>query len=234
MSITDFKIFQAAVECRYEDAYLLFDKTGAICRELKLKWPESKLQEASPAKTVFRIGSESFTLELKSSLVLSSSPDSSLQQFSENAECFFALLQEQLKISAYTRLGCRVIFKKDVKSHGDAVELFRQTKLIRLPSRKVFGAGPATSDLTYSARFQSDQLGALVRVATETLHLEFEPPLGAEDVIKPVKEEKHSLVYDVDYYTVAIVDVAQLRFREWLKQAMHAIRRDSAEFLEGL
>jgi hypothetical protein len=234
MTIADFKLFQVAVECRYEDAYLLFDRTGNVCRQLKLKWPDAKLQEASPAKTVCRVGTESFTLELKQSLVLSTKPDSSLQPFSENAEWFFTLLQEQLGISSYSRLGFRAIFKKNVKSPSEAAELFTGAKLLRLPSEKVFGVESAGTDLTYSVRLQSDTAGALVRIATETLQMEFEPPLGAEDVLKPVKQDTHSLVYDVDYYTVSRVDVGQLRLREWLKQAMHAIRRDSAHFLEGL
>jgi len=234
MTIADFKLTQAAVESRHEDAYLLFDKTGVICRELKLKWPQSKLQEASPAKTVCRVASDSFTFELKQAFVLSSKPDPSLQQFSENAEWFFGLLHEQLEIGAYTRLGFRAIFKNQTKSHPEAVELFKRAKLLRMPGQRVFGTGEAASDLTYSARFQSETLGAHVRIGTETLHVEFEPPHGAEDILEPVKRETYSLVYDVDYYTLAIVDVAQLSLREWLKQAIHAIRRDSAEFLEAL
>src|SRR4051794_4875994 len=65
MTISDFRIFQAAVESRYDDAYLLFDRTGAICRELRIKWPDSKLQEASPAKTICRNGPEAFSLDLR-------------------------------------------------------------------------------------------------------------------------------------------------------------------------
>jgi hypothetical protein len=235
MTISDFRIFQAAVESRYDDAYLLFDRTGAICRELRIKWPDSKLQEASPAKTICRNGPEAFSLELRQAAhVLSAKPVSDLQQFTENAEWFFSLLQDQLKISTYTRLGFRVVFKREVKSHADASDLFKRTKLLRIPTQKVFGTELNTTDLTYSVRFQSDTLGALVRIATETLHMEFEPPQGSEDFLKPVKQETHFLVYDVDYYTLALVDVAQLRLREWLKQAMHAIRRDSAEFIEVL
>src|SRR5882724_7209715 len=146
MTISDFRLFQAAAECRYEDAYLLFDRTGAICRELRLKWPGSKLQEANPSKTVCRIGSESFTLELKQALVLSTKPDSSLQQFNENVEWFFSLLQEQLKISTYTRLGFRTVYKKEVKTANEAAELFKRTKLLKIPSQKVFGTDPTASE----------------------------------------------------------------------------------------
>jgi hypothetical protein len=234
MSITDFKLNQVAVEGRYEDAYLLFDATGAISREMKLKWPETRLNEASPQKTLLRVGSDAFTIQITQATLVSAKPDPSLQQFGENAEWFFRLLEHHLKISSYTRLGFRVIFKRSVSSPSEAAQLFQRFKLIRLPSRKVFGAGEALSDLGYSVRFESDTLGATVRISTENLRTEFEPPSEAEDMLQPFKRNLHSVIYDVDYYTIGIVDIAQLSLREWVKQAVHAIRKDSVEFLETL
>jgi hypothetical protein len=234
ITISDFKFSRAVVEGRYEDAFLIFDKTGAICRELKLKWPECNLHEASPAKTVCQNGTESYSLELKQCLVVSSKPDSSVQQYNENAEWFFRVVQEILRIEAYTRLGFRAIFRRECKSHAEAVDLFTQMKLLRLPDKELFGAGKPTSDLAYSVRFQSDRIGALVRIATETVNIHFEPPIGAEDLLKPIKKESHYLVYDVDYHTLGIVETAQLKLGEWVKQALHVTRRDSTDFLEIL
>jgi hypothetical protein len=60
--------------------------------------------------------------------------------------------------------------------------------------------------------------------------IDFEASLPIEG-IKPIHLEKHILIFDLDYYTVAKVSVGQLNVKEWLSQNYRVLRRDSGNFL---
>ncbi len=229
LSLDDFKIASAVCELRYEEACLLFDRTGQLCNEAKARYTDCEVVSAVPNQTVLRADEGTFTVELKQCRVGTTSPDSGLERFGAHCKGFFDSVANSLEVKVYTRIGLRVLFRKEYKDFAEAKAALNSLKLLNLPQVERFGASSEPREMIF--RWEGAQIGTMLRLSAE---------LGKIDVVLPPEldmeqSEFHKsligLVVDVDYYTVAPVERSQWDAVASIPRALRTIKKESDEVI---
>lgn len=109
MELSDFKIRQVIFEIRYDDAYILWDRAGAVSSDLTRIWPNLKLAEGTPNQQSLRSDDASIQTGIASSNVVLIQPDN-IVQFSEQIEETLRIWVASLEINKFSRIGTRVIY----------------------------------------------------------------------------------------------------------------------------
>jgi hypothetical protein len=223
VSVSDFKMTLAVCELRYENAYLIYDRTGVVCSDLRKLFPSLTVVSAAPNQTILRTEEESFAIELTQCRITSQKLDSKLELFASHGKRFFESVLYNLDIKAFTRIGLRVFFRRDLKDLDEAKAAFASLKLVNLAPVERFGAASEPHEIML--RWESNQIGATLRLNAQS---------GAIDVLltpetAPEKPEihkvLHGLFFDVDYYTVAAVERSQWDAEAWIPQSIRTIRK---------
>jgi hypothetical protein len=225
ISVADFKIHRAICEIRYEDAYLLFDRTGRVLQEMKNGFTELNVIEATPTKTTARSTEGAFALELRQSRVSAENPDSNLDAFTTSSKRFFDIVVDSLEVKVFTRIGLRLLFRKDLQDLHGAKKDLDSLRLINLPPQLRYEAADQPEEVMF--RWQSDQVGAMLRLKAEKGTIDVILPPELESAEPKIHKSYTGLVLDVDYYTVAPVERSQWDPSSWIQQSARIVRRDT-------
>jgi hypothetical protein len=225
LSVDDFRMFSAVCELRYEDAFLLFDRSGRICNDAKERFTDCEIVSAVPNQTILRAKEGNFTVDLKACRFTTTSPDSTLERFAANCKGFFDSVTNNLDLKVFTRIGLRVVLRKEYGDLAEAKAALSSLKLLNIPQAERFGAASEPREMTF--RWEGTQIGTMLRLAAET---------GKIDVVLPPelemeKSEFHKsimgLVLDVDYYTVAPVERSQWDAIAWIPRSVRTVKKES-------
>jgi hypothetical protein len=234
LALDDFQLDQATIEVRFAPSYFHWDRAGSIWMEATRLWPSLKLHEAKPAQTVFSLDrKQELTASLDQARFLDVAPDRSLEAFGAMASQFLRIVAKALETTHYTRVGLRQMFFKQFEDDRSAADAVLASGRLVPPSKAPFGVGGSPLQPQYVLRWEGDTLGVRADVRAEGRVLDFIPP-GHIRQLQPVHVETQGVVYDVDLYTVvASVGIDQLDVREWVRNAVHVLRRDTDEFLRA-
>ncbi len=191
-----------------------------------------------PNKVAFRLdGRLELTCELSAARVIDTSPDRKLDDLQLRASQFLGAVRKHLEIETYTRVGCRLAYRKISSSMDDASREVLSAGLLRVPEARVFGfSGPATYP-EVSFRLERENKGVTVALKAEERKVELTLPPGADfsrliTVKKNVSVEP-SVVLNIDYFLSGIVIPDQIEFGEWCRQVVHMANRDMPTLLGG-
>jgi hypothetical protein len=225
LTTADFQLRQTTCEVRYQDSFLIFDRTGSIYQELGKKFTNLHADSAAPAQTQMTSDQGTAVIEIKGLRLSDNDPkDAKLEKFSENFKLFFDIAAEKLNLAVFTRVGLRLIYIKTYESFESSKGALNSIRLHNLGSEKRFGAGPDLSEIIL--RWENEQLGAVVRIKAEkgTIDAKFPPDLGLKE--KAIKKDYYHLILDVDYYTVAPVEREQWDPATWIGQSARIVRKE--------
>src|SRR5205085_12490168 len=113
------KLRRVVCELRYGDAYLIYDRTGAIANDLHSRFSNFKVQQAQPNQSVFQADDGVFAFETNQCRVTADTPDNSLETFSKTCKIFFGRVADCLEISVFSRVGLRLICALLYKSEDE-------------------------------------------------------------------------------------------------------------------
>lgn len=236
LSWSEFEPFSAAVEIRFDHAYLLWDRAGALWAEVRRTLKDLEPVQGSPNQTVFRIGRRwQFACEMERARVIDQQPDRSVEEIASKAHALFDGIRRVLEVSTYKRIGFRPQFRRVFERVEDASAALLNSGVISFPERQVFGNEGQPSFPEVAVRWNGKAHSVTQRIKVEERRAEVSLP-GGPDIDKLVTVKKESVVtwsldMDIDYFTVGEVLTTQWNSEEWLRQAMHVIRRDSLEWL---
>lgn len=237
LDLSDFLFERIAFNADYQTAFLHWDRAGSIWSGVRRKWPDIKILDVNPSKTVCSLqGRFELAIQLERTIVVDYNPNYDMNHFTEIIDSFLGILVKMLEISDYTRLGLRLVYFMECQDIETASLKVLNTNLVNLPkpkSEKIYGIGGKPLYPEYSVRWEGKSIAATVRLKAETRKIEFSPPLVIKD-LSPISKEKYGITFDVDYFTLAPVSVAQFSPKEWVGQVSHFVRRDSTEFLGGV
>jgi hypothetical protein len=241
-NLSQFCLNQANFELRTAPNFLHWDRAGAIWTEVVSRLPGLKLQQGEPNKTAFSLGNKYvFSAFLDNSglaphttiLGTAYRPNRSMKEFGELLRIFVEIVQRELEIADYTRIGLRLIFTKEFGNRELASKALLKTNLLSVPLGPHFGIDGSAILPEYSVRWEDGKKGVTVRCKVEGLKWEFTPPFDWEG-IESSSKESNRLTFDIDYYTLAPVAVGQFGVVEWIDNVLHLINRDSDKFLGGV
>jgi hypothetical protein len=225
ISVSDFKVTTAVCEVRHENAYLLYDRTGMLCEEIQKSYTDCTVASATPNHTVLQAQEGSFNLELGACRFSSSKPDGTLEKFASHSKRFFDNVLYNLDIRLLSRVGLRVMLRKDFDTMDQAKAAFSSLKLVQLQPKERFGAASEPHEALF--RWEGNQIGTTWRLKAEAGKIDVVLPPELES--DPEKAEIHKsivgLVLDVDYYTAAPVERAQWDSTAWITQSFRTIKK---------
>jgi len=113
LSLSDFTLFQAVLEVRYDHAYSLWDRSGALWAKANRVWTNLKAGQTQPSVTTFLLDNQyELSVSLERSHIIDMKPSSSLKDFMERANDFINLVAQSLDIEYFTRIGFRLAYVK--------------------------------------------------------------------------------------------------------------------------
>lgn len=234
-SLSDFKLSRAILEIRYANSYILWDRAGKIWESVNKKWPTISVVHAEPGITQFMIERKyELSIQLDKASVRAFYPQQNLKEFTQVVVSFYDLLIEILGINEFYRIGFRLIHVKDYDSKESAANALLSNKQLCIPEGRYFNIEGKRLQPEYSVLFEGDSIAAKIILKARDKNIEIIYPAEIEKIdIPPTKpSEKHEVVFDIDYYTLAKIKTGQLNFEEWVKNTYHIIRRDSKFFLK--
>jgi hypothetical protein len=227
VDLSAFSLETFSVEIRYATALLLWDRAGVLWRSIQEKYPDIRVVTVEPSKTSFQSGKTAFVIEVKTARINAVDPEkSSMDELPKVARDFFKLTIQHLEISLCERLGLRLVYFKEFKDREQAASAFHAMGLVKVPDGKRFDVDEHPVNQQYVLRWESEKKGAVVQCRAETRKIDWDPPIESVRLWYPVHREQNGIVVDIDYYTVAPVEVGQLDMGEWSKHALHVISRD--------
>lgn len=226
MILDSFKTHTLVFQLRYAEAFLLWDRAGAIARAMAVIWPDLKLNEGAPNQQVLsspvcqiNTALSQATITIRGDGVLQSAP---LRKIFET----FEVWRSHLELTDLTRLSARVVFVKSFDEVAEANRSLLELNLIRMPNEKVFDQ-PIDSEkngaeITY--RFEDEKSFAFVRIRSEKRTMDIK---GDSDFMtEPLTKSICRLLIDFDRGSVGVIEAKKINISEWFKGYLHVMRRD--------
>jgi len=232
IDFSNLKLTSATIEIRYDNAYILWDRSGMIWSKASQAWLGLKTTQAEPNVSRFIINDRfDVMVSLDRSHLIDTKPTSSLKEFIEYAPIFLNLVMDSLEINKIERIGFRLIFKKYFKDKDMAANAIVSSKMMNVPTGKYFNIQGKVLSPVYSLVWEGESTAAKVTLKAADTKIDFNVPSGLEDEIPPVHLTKYEVLYDIDYYTINAVSRGQFNVKDWIEQAYHLIKRDSKNFI---
>ena len=233
LNLDAFKLFQTTFEIRYDEAYLLWDKSGEIWSNVSREWPNLKIHKAEPNNTTLSVDNFQLSATIDKSNIIDLKPSSSLSEFTTRTDKFIKIISNTLKIREYSRLGFRLIYVKKYTDKESAAKALLDLKLFKYPTSKCFNIDGKLLQPRYGYNYEDDSSSVRIAIEARETKVDVDSHPGIEE-LSPLHLVKHELVYDIDYSTVGKVYIGQLDVKEWISQVYHLIKRDSNKILGGL
>lgn len=229
LSVDDFKIISAVCELRYQEACLLYDRTGQVCTEAKARFTDCEIVSAAPNQTILKAKEANFVVELKQCRVTATSSDRALEDFAATCKAFFDSVTKNLEVKVFTRVGLRVVFRKEYNDMDEAKAALSSLKLLNIPVRERFGAAREPREVIL--RWDGTQIGTMLRVTADHGKIDVVLPPELELKESEIHKSIIGLLLDVDYYTVAPVERSQWDAAVWIPHSARIVRKETDDVL---
>lgn len=234
MNISQLPLSSLTFEARYPPAYHLWDSAGRIWTRASERWPRLASAESEPNSTKFLLDNRvELSVQLERSHVIMAGGRHDLDEFGNYCSFLFGQVTSILKVTTLTRVGVRAIFMKRYPDTMSAVSDFESTGILRTISGKHFGIEGRIDLPEAIMRYEDDNLGCRLHFFVRRRKISINIPILGEEDLKPIEDERVELIFDCDYYTNSDLSAGQLDAEEWVKQAVHVIRRDAKVVLGG-
>src|ERR1700728_33457 len=237
LEFDDLHLYFAAFEVRFDDSYLIWDRSGAVWSDILRRFPELKLKHVEPNRVAFGTSRDDDEMQIavqvglvNVSVVL---PDKKLERLTRAATHVTEVAANRLEVDKYLRVGLRTQFTMDFEKPEDAVAAILSTGLVKLPDGPHFGLNATPASVEYSIRTEDGKNGFSLWLKTDTVKIDLEPPFGFGSYTNGVHETRYRAILDVDRFIMSPVLSSQLRVEDWVAQTLHIIKRDGERLLGG-
>jgi hypothetical protein len=232
MFLDAYQLRAVTVQLQYSAAFEVWDRAGAIARQLSRVWPDIKLIQGQPNQQA--LDGDGVRIETgltRSTVVLSSLKsidEAKIQRLKETYEIWC----RELALTEVRQVSTLAQYAKLYASMRDANRELLEMRLARWPKTKVFDqpedAELNTVDVAY--RFEDEKSFSFLRLRTE--RVKFEAELDPEFVDEPrIERTKYRLLVEFDRGLKGAVNVEKFRIEDWLKGYQHVLRRDIEKVL---
>lgn len=229
LTIDEFKLVSITTELRYKNAFLIYDRTGRVLKDLHDSFTDINVSSASPQQTAFTAEEGSFVLELGACRFTSGQTDA--ETFAKHSTAFFNVVVDHLEIEVFTRIGLRCILRKEFKAEEESRAALASLRLPNLEPIKRFNSSDSPTEVMF--RWEDTQIGATVRLKAETAEIKVTASPELRESLPKVDKKIIGLTLDTDYYTAAPVEREQWNSQEWLPQKLRIIRKELNGILQG-
>lgn len=225
---SSFRRKQIAYELRYDNAYLLWDRTGWIWTHLKSHVGNLTTNTVSPNRTVFFAdGRYSLSVSLDRASIIDERPEASADSTFELITAFSEIVLSGLEVAILTRAGTRFQYSIECRNLNEAKNIVNSMHMTVNPNKKLFNIEPASIAPAYKVEVNDGALGYIFQAYAQELVLQLEP---LPDIISLIgaaeKKVTSQFVIDIDFMTKNPLPVESFDAKTWLSGWQKAINRD--------
>lgn len=228
-SFASFRRQHLTFEIRYPNAYLLWDRSGAIWNAAERIFRSIDAQKASPNNTTFHADNRyNLSVQIDKAYIIDNRAQSITDQISE----FICLVIDTLDIKSIERIGVRIQYAVDCKGKQEAASILAGFGLAPVPTNKVFDVEPMIVLPGYKVEGTDDQLGYLFQLYHRHRKIEIGAgPEVADLDIQGVNRETDQVLADIDLFTLIPTSSSAFRASDWLQKCIRLADRDIPSLL---
>lgn len=234
MILDSFKLETVVTQLRYVNAFELWDKAGAISRQLSAIWSDLRLVEVKPQQQILRGNGVDIQTGLTQSTVTLSGSKSLEQGKVQQMKETFEVWRDMLSLGSVKRISTRATYSKEFPTMKEANSALFALNLARWPTTKVFDQPETTerNGIEMLYRFEDENSFSLLQLKAE--QLKFEVDLDPEWVDGPeIRKKKSRMVIDFDRGLLGTVNAEKFRMDDWIKGFQHVLRRDIEKVIKA-
>jgi hypothetical protein len=232
LSISDFSVALAVCELRYANAYRIFDRTGEIMETVSDSFSDLLPVSNTPQQSTFSSKEGTCALELSQCRFMTERRDPDPEVFGGHCKTFFGAVVDALGIRVFSRVGLRIIFRKEFGSLQEAKTALTSCNLSGLKPGMRFGASEHWDEAMF--RWEGVKIGGLMRMKAEKREIHVGLTGEAQDGDTRIDKVSTGVTVDVDYYTVAPVEPSQWDPATWVPQSMRIIRKEVDRIMQEM
>lgn len=232
MEIADLQPDRFSYEVRYANAYLMWDRAGAIMQALLKEVPNLEMVEANPARiTLSAKPNVDIVIELGKAFAVVHRPKRTGDDLITYATVITKAVLDVFEIASFSRVGTRLVYVREFPTLEQAAARLMSFKMLDVPKERIFNQKGALQQADYRYRWEGEATGVLVRFATETQKIEFNAGPQISDKVQSVSQSNHRLMVDIDYFSTTAVLKEQLKIDDWIRNTVHMANRDTKLFM---
>jgi hypothetical protein len=193
MDLGEFKLKNLSYELRYDPAFLVMDRLGAIVAEFTRRWSDFKVVEQNRSSLKLRATHMEMLIGIERSHVVHAGLKLSEENVIEQASMLTELLADAGAVDAFNRVGTRQQHHRVFALLEEAVEAFYGTGIVPRPPAKNFGVEGKPHFADFTQRVEGEALGWLFKFAVQTATHMLQPAFG--DDTDSVLREEHGDAY---------------------------------------
>ncbi|MGH6825789.1 hypothetical protein [Methyloceanibacter sp.] len=229
IELSQFELKTATFEIRYLDAFLIWDRAGAIWNEVAADYPNLQVDKASPQEVKVVIDQSSQAeVGINQSRCTVAEPKSNLSDLQNLSDTVCRSLLSLLEISVLTRIGMRLIYSKTFETRRAAAEFILAQSSLPGPKDKILNVEGTVLDPQRALRFEGETLGFTVVLKAQETTLTIPLPTEFRDIV-PLKTTRASASLDIDYYTTGSTPISAFDARALISSWHRIIKRDIAK-----
>ena len=227
------------MELRYDEAFVLWDRTGALWEAVRRQFKALKHTNVSPNQSTF-IGDGRFGLSvaLDRAIITDHKPSGGAKSTTEVMAKFADIVIQELQVPVLKRVGTRFIHRARCKDADDARAKLRQALPIQIGGATFFNIKTDQFSPHLKIDVSDGELGYTVQFHVNKRNYEFEvPPEMADLEFDQVKKTIDELVFDIDFFTAQPIPTESFDGAVWLSGWHKAIAKDADrlfDYLQGI
>jgi hypothetical protein len=144
LPFSSFHRTQAILELRFPDSYLLWDRSGALWRNIGRNFRSLKHQTTTPNQSTFFADDRfSMLVSLDPASITDNSPKGAVDPTIDIFTAFAKAAIETLEVKTITRVGNRYLYGIECKSLQEARKKAQSSIPMAIPRRQLFAIEPA-------------------------------------------------------------------------------------------
>jgi hypothetical protein len=233
MILDSCKLLSVTIQIEYQEAFEIWDHSGAITRRLSSIWSDLSVSEAQPHQQVLNGKNLRIQTGITKSTVTLTGEKSLVQNRINQLKDTFAVWREELALETFNRVSTRIQYVKNYNSIKEANAQLFSLNLAKWPETKVFDQ-PTDSDynsLELRYRFQDKESFSILTFKTEQIiyQVDLDPSFVEE---YEIKKTENRLMVDFDRGLLGSVSADKFRIDEWIKGFQHLLRRDIVKIIQ--
>jgi len=231
--LSAFRRTQVILEVRFDEAYLLWDRAGAIWSVIARQFKAIKHTGVAPNQATF-FGDDRFAMAvaLDRASITDHRPQGSLDRTFDVFAAFIENVAGGLNLPAFTRVGNRYLHAIDCKSMEDARRKAQAMFPSAAPQKKLFTLDASSIAPALKIEGDDGELGCTAQVYPNEQKIDFTPPPDVAAMgVEKTQKTLYQLVFDIDFYTKKSVKVESFEPKAWLMGWQKTISRDADAFL---
>jgi len=233
LSFSDFRPKTQTVEIRYPENFLMWDRSGEIANESKLRDDDLKLDHAEPRLVrLMKPTGQVLQWEMTTMTATNHRPNSFKEKdFFPFASDALDRTTKSLELSVLNRVGFRAVYSCQVESSDEAGKKLKEAGLVNVPSGQIFNVEGVSMCPSFALRCDGEHFGFNLKIHFESLTYSYAPPLEWEEETVSTKI-RNQILFDLDWYTIKFSDVRAFQLSNLLADVQHATVRDAKKFFK--